>query len=184
MLIFSGVSWLVSKSWQESNTKVAAKVGIWSKNPSESLQNIPLISVGFGWGPSQTRHMLQYITVISIQESKTGFWGKTSSWRRKWGSGSLGFTPSNNLCPVSAFLGNPAHSVGRRILKTISFSSKASHRPVPDPFSAIRPQWNTATQTKYAWLCLLVSTALSLEVKTAAEPHRGHLMPVSSQFPK
>lgn len=58
---------------------------IW--NPSESLQNIPLISVGFGRGPSQTRHVLKYITVISIQESKTGFWGKTSSWRGKWEPG-------------------------------------------------------------------------------------------------
>lgn len=76
---------------------------IW--NPSESLQNIPLISVGFGWQPSQTRHMLEYITVISIQESTTDFWGKTSSWRRKWGFGPLGFITSNGAYPSVCFPG-------------------------------------------------------------------------------
>jgi len=51
--------------------------------------------------------MLEYITVISIQESKTGFWGKTSSWKRKWGSGPLGFSPSNSVCPSECFPGEP-----------------------------------------------------------------------------
>lgn len=140
MLIFSGVWWLVSKSWQVKNTKVAAKVAIWSKNPSDSLQNIPPVSVGFGWVPSQTRHVLEYITVISIQESKPGFWGKTSSWRRKSGS-DLGFpsSESNSLRPTESFLGNPAHSAGKVILKTISFTGKASYRLVPAPFPAVRP---------------------------------------------
>lgn len=134
MLIFSGVWWLVSKSWQENNTKVAAKVAIWSKNPPDSLQNIPLVSVGFGRVPSQTRHVLEYITVISIQERKTGFWGKTSSWRRKSGS-DLGFPSreSNNLCPSESFLGNPAHSAGRAIQHLVLLVNL--HIDLSPPFS-------------------------------------------------